>query len=157
MSQANGVAAIEIETPPAAEAPPSDAGGEDAQPQPLIAYEDLPWQQIAEAKVHPLQIRILKVYIAGGIHSPNSLSEDFNLSLNIIAYHVRALRELDLIKLHDTKQRRGATEHLYVFNLKAKPPSYLKGKSAKDLKTRDDGKKVKAVSAKSSKAGRTAS
>jgi hypothetical protein len=153
MSQANGAAAVEIERPPVAEAPPEAVDGEGAKPQPLVAYEDLPWQQIAEAKLHPLQVRILKKYVAGGIHSPNTLSQQFDISLNVIAYHVRALRDLDLIKLYDKKQRRGATEHLYIFNPKAEPPKYQKGKRGKELKTRLDAKVAQAKSAKRKAAG----
>jgi hypothetical protein len=41
------------------------------------------------------------------------LAQQLDESLNLVAYHVRVLEKYDCIKLVDTKQRRGATEHFY--------------------------------------------
>ncbi len=48
-----------------------------------------------------------------GAASPKQLSDRLGVSLGVMAYHVRTLHQLDLLKLVGTRQRRGATEHMY--------------------------------------------
>ena len=48
-----------------------------------------------------------------GRASPKQLSDRLGVSLGVMAYHVRTLYQLDLLKLVATRQRRGATEHMY--------------------------------------------
>ncbi len=45
--------------------------------------------------------------------SPVMLANRFEDSLGVISYHVRTLYELGLLDLVSTRQRRGATEHIY--------------------------------------------
>ena len=49
-----------------------------------------------------------------GPASPKVLSDRLGVSLGVMAYHVRTLHQLDLLKLVGTRQRRGATEHMYA-------------------------------------------
>src|SRR5262249_53340421 len=49
-----------------------------------------------------------------GPASPKALADRLGISLGVVAYHVRTLHELDLLKLVGTRQRRGATEHMYA-------------------------------------------
>jgi hypothetical protein len=68
--------------------------------------------RIAKAMSHPLRIQIFGI-IGDEVTSPNRLAEELKVSVNDVAYHVRALLKLDCIELVDTKQVRGATEHFY--------------------------------------------
>jgi hypothetical protein len=45
--------------------------------------------------------------------SPVQLAQRLDATLGTIAYHVRTLHDLGLIELTATRQRRGATEHVY--------------------------------------------
>lgn len=69
-------------------------------------------QRLAKALSSSLRARALNL-IAEGIASPKAIAEETGLDVRTVAYHVRVLRELDCIELVDTKQRRGAIEHLY--------------------------------------------
>jgi DNA-binding transcriptional ArsR family regulator len=65
-----------------------------------------------KAVSHPVRVRILAM-LDEGRASPKQLSDRLGVSLGVMAYHVRTLHELDLLKLVATRQRRGATEHMY--------------------------------------------
>jgi DNA-binding transcriptional ArsR family regulator len=62
---------------------------------------------------HPVRVRILAM-LDEGPASPKMLSDRLGVGLGVMAYHVRTLYQLDLLKLVGTRQRRGATEHLYA-------------------------------------------
>jgi len=62
---------------------------------------------------HPLRVRILAM-LDEGPASPKQLADRLGASLGVVAYHVRTLHDLDLLKLVGTRQRRGATEHMYA-------------------------------------------
>ena len=47
------------------------------------------------------------------VASPSELAAEQEAVVSDVAYHVRVLRELGLIKLVNTRQVRGATEHFY--------------------------------------------
>jgi DNA-binding transcriptional ArsR family regulator len=66
-----------------------------------------------KAVAHPVRVRILAM-LDEGPASPKQLADRLNASLGVVAYHVRTLHELDLLKLVGTRQRRGATEHIYA-------------------------------------------
>jgi DNA-binding transcriptional ArsR family regulator len=69
-----------------------------------------------KALAHPLRIRILAM-LEEQAASPVQLSERLpDVSLGAIAYHVRTLVNLGLLELVATRQRRGATEHVYRAN-----------------------------------------
>ncbi len=61
---------------------------------------------------HPLRVRILAM-LDEGPASPKQLSDRLGANLGVVSYHVRALQKFELIKLVATRQRRGATEHVY--------------------------------------------
>lgn len=48
------------------------------------------------------------------IASPKQLARDLGLSLGVVAYHVRVLASLNLIRLVEVNQRRGSLEHHYT-------------------------------------------
>src|SRR3954470_20334770 len=66
-----------------------------------------------KAVSHPVRVRILAMLDEGSA-SPKVLADRLGISLGVVAYHVRTLHELDLLKLVGTRQRRGATEHMYA-------------------------------------------
>ena len=66
-----------------------------------------------KALAHPLRIRILAM-LEEQPTSPVQLAEKLgDATLGAVAYHVRTLFNLGLLELVGTRQRRGATEHVY--------------------------------------------
>jgi len=61
---------------------------------------------------HPIRIRLLAM-LEEEPASPVILANKLDQPLGTIAYHVRTLYDLGLLKLVSTRQRRGATEHYY--------------------------------------------
>jgi DNA-binding transcriptional ArsR family regulator len=61
---------------------------------------------------HPIRIRLLSM-LDEEPSSPVILAAKLDQPLGTIAYHVRTLYDLGLLKLVSTRQRRGATEHYY--------------------------------------------
>jgi DNA-binding transcriptional ArsR family regulator len=61
---------------------------------------------------HPIRIRLLSM-LDEEPSSPVILASKLDQPLGTIAYHVRTLYDLGLLKLVSTRQRRGATEHYY--------------------------------------------
>jgi len=61
---------------------------------------------------HPIRIRLLSM-LDEEPASPVILAAKLDQPLGTIAYHVRTLYDLGLLKLVSTRQRRGATEHYY--------------------------------------------
>lgn len=69
-------------------------------------------QRLAKALSSPLRARALTL-IAEGVASPKAIADELGLDVRGVAYHVRVLRKLGCIELAETKQRRGAIEHIY--------------------------------------------
>jgi DNA-binding transcriptional ArsR family regulator len=65
-----------------------------------------------KALAHPTRIRVLAI-LKERKASPNELSEMLGEGLGTVAYHVRTLKQLGLVKLVATRPRRGAIEHFY--------------------------------------------
>lgn len=64
---------------------------------------------------HPLRRKILRKLEGntnGGL-SPKQLADTFDQPIGVVSYHVRLLAGAGVLKLTDTKQRRGAVEHFY--------------------------------------------
>jgi DNA-binding transcriptional ArsR family regulator len=61
---------------------------------------------------HPLRIGILTV-LNDRIASPNELSKILEEGLSQVSYHVKVLRDYDMIEMVKTEPRRGAVEHFY--------------------------------------------
>lgn len=69
---------------------------------------------IAKALTHPVRLRVLQRIVDGGEVSPSSLSEDLRVPLANVAYHVRYLKDLGLLRLTRTVPVRGTVQHIYV-------------------------------------------
>jgi len=65
-----------------------------------------------KALAHPTRVRIVAM-LSERRASPVEMSEKLGETLGTVAYHVRTLRNLGVIKLVSTRQRRGAIEHIY--------------------------------------------
>ena len=77
--------------------------------EPVTNITDPRWLR---AISHPIRIRLLAM-LDEEPASPVILAAKLNQPLGTIAYHVRTLYDLGLLKLVSTRQRRGATEHYY--------------------------------------------
>jgi DNA-binding transcriptional ArsR family regulator len=66
----------------------------------------------AKALAHPLRQRIL-LELERGVASPNEISQAIDEPLNLVAYHVRILRDAKCVELVSRRQVRGAIEHFY--------------------------------------------
>lgn len=69
-------------------------------------------QRLAKALSSSLRAQALNL-IAEGVASPKAIAERLGLDVRGVAYHVRVLRELGCVELVETRQRRGAVEHIY--------------------------------------------
>lgn len=78
--------------------------------EPVTSIADPRWLR---AISHPIRIRLLAM-LEEEPASPVILASKLDQPLGTIAYHVRTLYDLGLLKLVSTRQRRGATEHYYV-------------------------------------------
>jgi DNA-binding transcriptional ArsR family regulator len=75
----------------------------------------LDWFALATAGLHPTKIRALEVLAERGNAeaSPADLAKVVGVSLGVMSYHVRELREKGLVELVRTEPRRGALQHFY--------------------------------------------
>jgi DNA-binding transcriptional ArsR family regulator len=69
-------------------------------------------QRLAKALSHSVRAQALSV-IADGPASPKQVAERLGVDIRNVAYHVRVLQRLECIELVETRQRRGAVEHIY--------------------------------------------
>ena len=69
-------------------------------------------QRLIKALAHPLRVKLL-AYLNDREWSPNELSEELNEGLSQVSYHIKVLRDLEMIELTRTEPRRGAVEHYY--------------------------------------------
>jgi DNA-binding transcriptional ArsR family regulator len=69
---------------------------------------------VAKALSHPARIGILKTLEKVGQTSPSSVAAQVSESLPTLAYHMRELRTVGLIRASGTRPARGAVEHFYV-------------------------------------------
>jgi DNA-binding transcriptional ArsR family regulator len=69
-------------------------------------------QRLAKALSHSVRAQALAL-IVEGVTSPKQIAERLDADLRCVAYHVRVLRRLGCVELVETRQRRGALEHLY--------------------------------------------
>jgi DNA-binding transcriptional ArsR family regulator len=76
---------------------------------PITSIDD---PRYLKALAHPTRIRVLAI-LRERKASPNELSEMLGEGLGTVAYHVRTLKSLGLVKLVGTRPRRGAIEHFY--------------------------------------------
>lgn len=70
-----------------------------------------------KALSHPVRARALTV-LNERMASPSELAAEQEEAVGYVAYHVRVLREMELIELVKSRQVRGATEHFYRGTIK---------------------------------------
>jgi DNA-binding transcriptional ArsR family regulator len=78
----------------------------------LRPITDINDPRLVKALAHPLRIRILSI-LEEDAASPSELADQLDAPLGNVAYHVRALANLGLIKLVRPTPVRGAVEHHY--------------------------------------------
>lgn len=69
--------------------------------------------RVVKALSHPTRVRILELLQVHELASPVELSQELEIPLGTISYHVRRLEQLGFIELATRTQRRGAIEHHY--------------------------------------------
>ncbi|HEU4737325.1 MAG TPA: helix-turn-helix domain-containing protein [Solirubrobacterales bacterium] len=69
-------------------------------------------QRLIKALAHPLRVKLL-AYLNDREWSPNELSEELNEGLSQVSYHIKVLKDLEMIEMTRTEPRRGAVEHYY--------------------------------------------
>lgn len=69
-------------------------------------------QDLMRALGHPLRIGILTV-LNDRMASPNELSKELEEGLSQVSYHVKVLKDYEMIEMVKTEPRRGAVEHYY--------------------------------------------
>ncbi|MBW8059841.1 MAG: winged helix-turn-helix transcriptional regulator [Solirubrobacterales bacterium] len=69
-------------------------------------------RRLMKALSHPGRVRCLAI-LNERTASPNELSEELRNGLSQVSYHIKVLREYELIELVRTEPRRGAVEHYY--------------------------------------------
>ena len=69
-------------------------------------------QRLIKALAHPLRVKILAL-LNDREWSPNELSEELATGLSGVSYHVKVLKDFELIEMTKTEPRRGAVEHYY--------------------------------------------
>ena len=74
---------------------------------------DLIDPRLAKALEHPIRIEILSILREGPSSAARIERRLENVSLNLVAHHMKVLKELEFIELVETVRRRGAREHIY--------------------------------------------
>lgn len=69
-------------------------------------------QRLIKALAHPLRVKLL-AYLNDREWSPNELSEELNEGLSQVSYHIKVLKDLEMIEMTKAEPRRGAVEHYY--------------------------------------------
>jgi DNA-binding transcriptional ArsR family regulator len=69
-------------------------------------------RRLAKAMAHPLRVEMLKL-LNDGEWSPRELETELGEGLSQISYHVKVLKDFELIEMTRTEPRRGAVEHYY--------------------------------------------
>lgn len=91
-------------------------------------------QNIVKALAHPLRVRILTV-LNDRVASPNELRKLLEEGLSQVSYHVKVLKDFEMIEMVKAEPRRGAVEHFYRATNKVFVPSWVAKswpKSARD-------------------------
>jgi DNA-binding transcriptional ArsR family regulator len=80
-------------------------------------------QNVVKALAHPLRIRILTI-LHDRVASPNELRKMLEEGLSQVSYHIKVLKDFDMIEMVKTEPRRGAVEHFYRAKSKVFVPSW---------------------------------
>jgi DNA-binding transcriptional ArsR family regulator len=81
-------------------------------------------QRLIKALAHPLRVKILAL-LNDREWSPNELSAEVGEGLSQVSYHVKVLRDFEMIDMTRTEPRRGAVEHYYRAIERAYIPSEM--------------------------------
>src|SRR5690349_12983154 len=81
-------------------------------------------QRVVKALAHPLRVDILTI-LNDRMASPNGLSKELDEGLSQVSYHVKVLKDFDMIELVKTEPRRGAVEHYYRANIRVLIPAWI--------------------------------
>lgn len=118
---------------------------------------DLPLKErLIKAMSHNLRVRIL-AYMNDRPWSPRELADELDEGLSQISYHVKVLKDFELIELVKTEPRRGAVAHYYRATHRAFMPSSVTKKFPKSgrrmmiVETIEDANKDVAASLESGK------
>ena len=69
-------------------------------------------QSFVKALAHELRVEILGI-LTERVASPNELAKELDEGLSQVSYHVKVLKDYELLTLIKTEPRRGAVEHYY--------------------------------------------
>lgn len=69
-------------------------------------------ERLHRALTHTARIQILSLMVDGE-WSPSQLHKELGIPLSNVSYHIKVLRDYELIELTKTEPRRGAVEHFY--------------------------------------------
>ncbi len=69
-------------------------------------------ERLIKAIAHPLRYQIL-TKLNDREWSPNQLADELAEGLSQVSYHIKVLRDFELIEMTNTEPRRGAVEHFY--------------------------------------------
>jgi DNA-binding transcriptional ArsR family regulator len=85
--------------------------------------EKLPLQmRLLKSLAHPMRVAILDLMNAGE-WSPNELKKALGEGLSQVSYHIKVLKDFEMIEMTRTEPRRGAVEHYYRATERAFVPS----------------------------------
>jgi DNA-binding transcriptional ArsR family regulator len=103
---------------------PKNAAAGEAQGEQKLSLE----QRLHRALSHPLRVQILD-RLNVGEWSPRELERELGEGLSQVSYHVKVLRDFELIEMTKTEPRRGAVEHFYRAVVRPHAPAGM----AKDM------------------------
>jgi DNA-binding transcriptional ArsR family regulator len=79
-----------------------------------LATTPLDWEHIARKLVHPARAAILELLAESPrAMSPSQLAPKLGISVELTAYHFRALHKAELLVEISTRRVRGAVQHFY--------------------------------------------
>jgi DNA-binding transcriptional ArsR family regulator len=81
-------------------------------------------QRLIKALAHELRVHILAIF-NDRMASPKELSKELNEGLSQVSYHVKVLKDYDMIEMVKTEPRRGAVEHYYQASKKVFMPAWM--------------------------------
>lgn len=81
-------------------------------------------QRVIKALAHPLRVEILAI-LNNQMASPNELSKALEEGLSQVSYHVKVLKDFEMIEMVKTEPRRGAVEHYYRASTKVFIPVWV--------------------------------
>jgi DNA-binding transcriptional ArsR family regulator len=81
-------------------------------------------QRVIKALGHSMRVEILAI-LNDRMASPNELSKELEEGLSQVSYHVKVLRDFEMIEMVKTEPRRGAVEHYYRASEKVFIPSWV--------------------------------